>query len=284
MIITCPHCQTRYQVAREAIGAVGRKVQCAHCMKAWQAGPQAEVEAPKAANRDDRMFNEMAEQQLDAAIEAEARAVALAEKVIADAQHHHVSDTPPVRAAAPPLSKADQLLQKRREKAFSQRQRSLTQSLPVARMRRLARTVAWLLLVGIVAGFFVFRAEIVRQFPDLAGVYEGIGLGVNVVGLDFREVKTLRSLRAGDDVLSVSATIFSVSGRAVPIPPVIVTLLDSEGQALYEWSVAPKVAEMEPGEVLDFETQLTGPPDNATDVKLSFAGGRTVARAAVEGF
>ena len=35
MIITCPHCQTKYQVTYEAIGSVGRKVQCAHCHKAW---------------------------------------------------------------------------------------------------------------------------------------------------------------------------------------------------------------------------------------------------------
>jgi len=36
MIITCPHCQTKYQVAYEAIGSAGRKVQCAQCRQAWQ--------------------------------------------------------------------------------------------------------------------------------------------------------------------------------------------------------------------------------------------------------
>ncbi len=39
MIITCPNCQTKYQVTYEAIGSVGRKVQCAHCQQAWQQRP-----------------------------------------------------------------------------------------------------------------------------------------------------------------------------------------------------------------------------------------------------
>ena len=39
MIITCPHCQTRYQVTYEAIGSTGRKVQCAHCQQAWSQKP-----------------------------------------------------------------------------------------------------------------------------------------------------------------------------------------------------------------------------------------------------
>ena len=38
-----------------------------------------------------------------------------------------------------------------------------------------------------------FRTEIVRLVPDMAGVYSALGLGVNVVGLEFSDVSTLMS-------------------------------------------------------------------------------------------
>jgi hypothetical protein len=42
--------------------------------------------------------------------------------------------------------------------------------------------------------------------------------------------------------------------------------------------MTPKAAELEPGEMVAFETQLSRPPDTATQVKLSFSNGRAVPR------
>lgn len=273
MIITCPHCQTRYQVAAEAIGARGRQVQCAHCMQAWQATPVAPAprEVPKpAARRDDTMFDEMSEQQLDAAIEAEARAAPTGE-VAAKASDHGAATDPP--------SKLDQALQRKRQRAFSRRQDSLTRRLPLARMRRMARIVALTTLVVVLCSLYFLRTAIVRQVPDMAGVYEKLGLAVNVVGLQFRDVRTLHTLREGKDVLIVNARIFSETGGSVIVPPVIVTLLAANGAALYAWSVTPAGSDLAPGEIIDFETQLTAPPDGAARVKLTFADGRVQSEA-----
>jgi len=56
----------------------------------------------------------------------------------------------------------------------------------------------------------------------------------------------------------------------VPVPPVLVSLLDASGKALYEWTVTPNAAEMDPGEVMDFTTEVNSPPDGAVSVRLSF--------------
>jgi len=37
MIIVCPNCSTRYEVAEQAIGDHGRSVQCANCQRSWHA-------------------------------------------------------------------------------------------------------------------------------------------------------------------------------------------------------------------------------------------------------
>jgi hypothetical protein len=113
----------------------------------------------------------------------------------------------------------------------------------------------------------------------MAGVYEAVGFGVNVVGLDFSDVKTLLSRRNGADVLSVDAKIHSVESRIVPVPPIVVTLTDGDGKDIYQWSVAPDAAELKPGETLDVSTQLTSPPPGARGVRLSFStqSGRSAA-------
>jgi len=114
----------------------------------------------------------------------------------------------------------------------------------------------------------------VRLFPDLAGTYEALGMGVNVVGLEFRDVKTLLAIRKGADVIQVDARIYSVAPGKVTVPPVVVTLLNDEGLALYEWSIAPDVPELTSGEVVDFSTQVSAPPSGATKVRLTFGSGR----------
>lgn len=267
MIITCPHCHTRYQVANDAIGAVGRKVQCAHCQRAWQA-------APIVPEHDDRLFDDDAERELDAEFAAEARRAE-----IAPVPTQQPLAEPPQAVAAQAMAQAmreqtDPALAKSRERAFFRRQTRMGRQLPLARVRRTVRLVSLVVLALVLAAVIGFRTSLVRQFPDLAGIYQAVGLGVNVVGLDFRNVHTVRSLKGGAAVLRVEAVIYSVSSRTAQVPAVVVTLLDKDGAALYEWSVAPVARDLEPGESVDFSTELPQPPEGAESVKLTFAGGR----------
>jgi hypothetical protein len=158
--------------------------------------------------------------------------------------------------------------------AFDKRLAALKRSLPFSRFRRLARIVsfgalAMVLLVGVFG-----RVELVRAYPALAGLYSGIGLGVNVVGLEFSNAKTLTSLRNGRNVMQVTAKIRSISAGTVPVPPVLVTLFDDKGGVVLEWTVIPQAREMEPGEVLELSTDVNAPPASAAKVRLSFSNVR----------
>jgi hypothetical protein len=140
----------------------------------------------------------------------------------------------------------------------------------------MARNLALALAVLLCAGGIFARGALVEQFPQLAGLYAAVGLGVNVVGLDFRDVRTLKSLQQGAEVLVVDGRIASVTNHEARVPDVIVTLLGSKGQSLFQWSMTPMAGELEPGESVAFSTQLAKPPEDAVSVRLSFVDGRPV--------
>lgn len=283
-VIVCPHCGTRYQVPVETLGPKGREVACAHCSRTWQAVPGDGTRAPAPETDADRLFDEAEERDLDTAFIAEEKASdadprlwSVADADMDDAAKRPIEAMKSVIAAeheAPEAPERDPKAGRRRDKAFARRLSSLSAQLPLARVRRAARLVALALLVVLTGAGIMFRTEIVRSLPDLAGVYAALGMPVNVVGLEFRDVHTLMTLRNGTNVMKIDARIYSVAPRSVVVPPVVVTLLDDEGAALYEWSVAPDARDLESGEVVDFTTQLGSPPPGATRVRLMFSGGR----------
>jgi predicted Zn finger-like uncharacterized protein len=261
MIITCPHCQTKYQVTYEAIGSAGRKVQCAHCHQAWTQDANAAADQDGEGESADQVFDAFAEDALDEAMSAE-------ESIVAS----QGGRTAAVGEPPKPLSGAEAAELQKRQMAFLRRQNAMISSLPLARLRRAARIAGVVILAGLLGGTYFGRVPIVERYPDLAGLYEAIGLGVNVVGLDFSDLATLKQLSGGNDVLTVSAQIVGRADRPVAVPPVVVSLLDEDGRAVYEWSVAPRVRDLMAGERATFDTRLSLPPSEAVRVRLSFAG------------
>ena len=282
MIITCPHCQTKYQVTYEAIGSAGRKVQCAHCQEAWQQDPiePSEPVTPQAR----AAVEAIAEDNLDEAMAAEEKAVVeeTARRLAREAAKAapKAKETPKAQETpeAEQAGKMDPAVVRSRQKAFSRRQNAIMAEQPLAKLRRSARMLSVIALAGVLAGAYFGRVQVVQRYPAMAGVYESVGLGVNVVGLDFSNVTTLRTLRDGKEVLIVSAQIFGLMPEPVPVPAVVVTLVGADGQGVYEWSVTPAVRDLMAGERATFDTQLTLPPGDASTVRLSFAGGSSIRR------
>lgn len=268
MIITCPNCQTKYQVTYEAIGSAGRKVQCASCHQSWQQSalpdPKPDLKlVPKPDPESDRLFDTMAEEALDAAIEAE-------EKTIVDEVPRPMEPVEPR-----PAKKRETAAEMRaRQKALSRRQTAMVSRLPLARMRRYARVVAAAGLASILAIAYFGRVQIVERNPDLAGLYEAVGLGVNVVGLELSHLQSTRGLSEGKEVLAVSAQIVGLMPQPVTVPPVLVSLLDASGHTIYEWSVTPRIRDLMAGERATLDTRLPLPPSDAVKVRLTFAGSR----------
>lgn len=284
VVIACPNCGTRYQVPFATIGAAGREVQCAQCSKHWHA--MADEPPPPAIIDEDALFSPGQENLLDAAFEAEAKAAAptLPARVLPDGEPEKTLAD--IRAALAPKAKKeainaiDPALLTKSKRAFDKRQAKISKATPMARMRRTARLGAFVLLVSILMLGFAIRADLVTWFPALAGLYAAIGMPVNVVGLEFVDSKTLTSFRGGKPVMLITSRIRSVASQTVPVPPVLVSLVDAGGATVYEWTVTPKATTMAPGEVFDFSTEVSAPPQGAVTVRLSFANPRAASTGA----
>jgi predicted Zn finger-like uncharacterized protein len=280
VVIACPNCGTRYQVPYGTLGAGGREVQCAQCGKPWHATADA---PPPPPIDPDMMFTPADEAALDRAFEGEAKSVAAASAVI-DPEHERTlaeiraAIAPKPKKPAPPNPNDPGLAKARR--AFDRRQRKVKSRLPLARLRRMARIGALATLLALLLLGFAARVQIVTAFPALAGLYASIGMPVNVTGLEFTDAKTLTSLRDGKTLMTINARIRSVAGTTEPVPPVLVSLVDASGATVYEWTATPQAAELHPGEVLDFSTEVNSPPNGAVKVRLSFTTPRPSAASA----
>lgn len=277
MIITCPNCQTRYQLAEKAIGSAGRKVLCAHCQKSWNAVPEKEQPLPKpklVAEQEAPVHRRKNEDEIftaedEAALDAEFAAADVVQTPEApsvppsDDTDASVEDVAEDESAKNPDSK--------NYRAMLRRQALLRKQLPTGRIRFHARVlIAGLLGVTIVGGL-MFRTDIVRLLPDMAGVYSAIGLPVNVNGLEFTGVETLRSMQNGVDVMLVTGRVHNISGKQAGVPPIVVSILDEQGNSVYSWSVMPLARVLGPNEKIEFEARLNSAPAGAQAIRLGFA-------------
>ena len=272
VIITCPNCRTSYRVASDALSAAGRQVQCAACETLWVATPSfPEPSEPfddpdpdddelDFRADDDTLFTPADETLLDAEFSAE--------------EQGRTAKAPKGPPMARPRDRGiDGALVRERMDELAKRRNAVIRKLPMARFRRGARVMLALTIVAIVAAGVWFRTDIVRNYPEMDALYRLVGLGTNVIGLDIRNLNTLRTTRDGNPVIVVNAEVSNTSPRLAYVPNVLVSLLGADRQVIYEWSVTPSVRNILPGDVLSIDTQLTSPPAGVETVRLSFVEG-----------
>lgn len=241
MLIVCPACASEYRIDAEKVGAAGRSVRCAACRETWFIGP------------DDVAAGLMAE--LDPVPDPFEAAVvdAPAAAPSAEAPPAEPSEPPAPRRRAPPATK------KKAKRAGPRRlSPALAAGLAVAALLPLA-------LLG--------RATVVRAMPQTAALYAGIGLSVNLRGIDFADIAAFQTPAEGTEParLVVEGDLVGVARERVAVPPVEVEVRDEQGQSLYRWSVPGPRAALEPGERARFKASLSAPPAQGRRIEVRFA-------------
>ncbi len=96
---------------------------------------------------------------------------------------------------------------------------------------------------------------------------------MNVHGLDFADITSDRLIENGESVLQISGRVINVSERQLAVPPIHVSLRDTQERELYGWTVNAGVPTLGPGQWSFFLARLPNPPNEVARTDLSFVPG-----------
>lgn len=272
MQIVCPSCTTSYEVSDSSIGA-GRKVRCVRCREVWLATPepamametvQAEAEGPAGIAAGEERAAEPAPDLEDAA----------AWGMDALPEPEPPPAPPPAAVESPALLPADHA----DAPVFDHTSTDTGESAPPAARRRFPRMApprpAWptviLSLLTLIGAILAWRAEVVQAMPQTASLFAAIGLPVNLRGLVFTDVKTMKEMQDGVPVLVVEGAIANVTTRPTDVPRLRLAMRDAAGLEVYTWTAQPPSPTLAGGETQPFHTRLASPPAEGRDVLVRF--------------
>jgi predicted Zn finger-like uncharacterized protein len=231
MILTCPECASRYQVADDSIPAQGRTVRCASCGSSWRAEAARPEPAPLQLKPEP------------------VAAVPAPEPEIAPE---------PVKPAGAAAAKTF------RAKTEAVR-RTRTAAVAGAVWGSLGAA-----MVALVVAAALFRVDVVRLWPRTAGAYAKVGLAVNPTGLAPENVLAGPGLKNGHAAVIVSGVVRNVETRSHDPAPLRVALLDKAGKTLTSQVIELPAGRLQPGQTRPFSTAFLDPPSAAANVQVEF--------------
>jgi len=316
MLIVCPSCATSYDVELASLQPSGRRVRCVRCRQIWHAEPSqaekllaaAEAIAPSeqavtahsfAAEATPEPAADFAGQAPEEAAWAEPATqdiaaaptdeLALVERSLASGDLGV-----PVEVEAPPIVPVD-LDQGQPPIETDAEQTDQPAAEPpedietyAARQERLAakrRSLRWplsnlqsgvLALLIVDAILIGWRDDVVRVLPQTASLYSMLGLGVNLRGLAFEDIKTTTEQHENVPILVVEGNIANESRKLADVPRLKFAVRNAAGEEIYSWTAVPPRTSLPPGEIVAFRSRLASPPVDAHDVLVRFVTRRDI--------
>lgn len=261
MIITCPSCSARYDVAAAGFSPVGRKVRCAKCGENWHQEPE-EVSVDDVNTEEMEAATEVGVEAPEASAPPPVHDEPDLEDDIAFAEPDPEPVAKPVKKASakkPPKKKSP-------KKKTPKAKRSVGQQLAVAA----GWTLLALFIGGTAYGFSSYKADIVRLWPATATLYAAFNDPVDLRGMEFQQVAYKHVYEDGVPVLSISGQVVNVSNARLSVPKVRVGLRDENKKELYYWTFGLPETALEPEQSAEFVTRLSAPPISAKDLEITF--------------
>ena len=259
MIITCPHCSTRYPVKPGAFASGPRKVRCAKCGHSWDQQPLEEggdAEAPSAT---------------PSAPADAAPVVGPAKPVFKREPEKDKSAGRTPRQINTTVAGAGP------DNATGGRLRSFVHGAAAMRRVRFLTILGWITLLiflgGTLGAGWVFRNEIASLWPATADVYELAGDKINLRGVEFHKVRYEKQEVNGLPVLAIMGEVSNVSDEPRALPRLRIGLRDEKQKEIYHWTFALPERRLMPDQSVPFVTRLSSPPPATRDVEIRFDKG-----------
>ena len=131
-------------------------------------------------------------------------------------------------------------------------------------------------MLATITALIGWRHDVVRFAPQTASFFGAIGMPVNLRGLQFENVTTIKDLHDGVNVLLVEGTIVGAGLRSADVPRLRFSVRDARGLEIYSWTALPAQSVLAPGERLAFRSRLASPPTEAREVLVRFFNRRDI--------
>lgn len=290
MLLVCPECATSYQLKPGSLGDAGRTVRCAACQHVWYEVPRPAAAAAANGEMDAAGGFPAIRPPLDDVIQIEPgqRASVPPEPAENDVPFEPADGqaaqgfeapygaSPPIVPAAEPYVDPYEALQARTGpdiESFAAARRPRLRFSVRRSQFKLARPglpAAIGVLVLLIIGLIAARQQVVRYLPQTASFYAGIGLPVNLRGLDFQDIRATRDTSDSVPVLVVEGEIVATTGHPVEVPRLRFAVVNGSGKEIYAWTAQPSRTLLPPGETLPFRSRLASPPAEASGITVRF--------------
>jgi len=116
----------------------------------------------------------------------------------------------------------------------------------------------------------VWSADVVRAMPQTAAFFRMTGMGVNLRGLAFEDLKISTETVNNKPVLLIEGAIVDVTRKTVEIPRLRFIVRDAKGADIYAWNAVLEQPALNPGEKAWFKTRLASPPAEGREIAVRF--------------
>ncbi|MCZ6603646.1 MAG: zinc-ribbon domain-containing protein [Alphaproteobacteria bacterium] len=263
VILTCPSCQSRYEVVIDELLPSGRKVQCSHCAHVWREQAPA-VRDPVQATA--VVYDDPADHEARHGAEYEA----------AYGYDDTTDDPEPEPLPDYGAASADHLTLGRERVAGDGHDLHIGQEDAIGPTpRRKGATTLFIVAVAvIILGNIAWfgREDFVGAYPVLKSVYDIVGIDAAPgAGLVIR-IDPPRLVYEGDATfLAVSVMIRNTNKRSRTIPDLVGRLSDANAETVHQWRFATDRTRITPGEMVEFTIRVADPPAEAVCLNFYFA-------------
>jgi len=131
---------------------------------------------------------------------------------------------------------------------------------------------AAVVVIALAAGVFFGRGFIIELWPGAKDIYAMVSFGGEDLGdgLDIRDVKSVREVESGVDILIVRGNISNISEQDRMVPMIRVVLYDSNGEEIQSTVASPLKNRLQAGTATGFSAKLPEPSALARRLEVTF--------------
>ena len=122
-------------------------------------------------------------------------------------------------------------------------------------------------------GYCIFSQDkIISIWPAAAGLYEMVGLKIEIPGegLVIEKLDASIRKRGKQDLLLIRGNVINLRNKSIDVPPIQATLRGEDDEIIESWVIEPPVDILDSDADFEFKSVYRGLPQEATSVNLAF--------------